>query len=136
MTDHPKPGDPEYEVFKDVVAWSNGIVCIPDRNELLELEYVRQSGKINMFSGQLAKYCMNVGMFAAADWLSRCKTSSTNPFRIWEHARHELEKELGPNHMWITDELRSKFDDRADDIEESRMLGRLMDIRKRRKNRR
>ncbi len=98
------------EVFKGVVDWNNKIVCLPTWEEILEIEYVRSRGQINMASRKLETYCWNKALIHAAAWIQRCKKARI----FWGHYYNssvieKFEDEHGPKDTWITNEIRNGF---------------------------
>ena len=121
-------------VPRKIAAWHNTFACRPTWDEILEIEYVRSRGEINMISSDLENYCWNRGLVHAAEWIARCKRARTfwggycdGPFM------EEFEKEHGPRSTWITDETRDRFLAIEYRIEEFTLAQKQQELAERRK---
>ena len=101
--------DPEYEVRRQAIEWNNSMECIPTWDEILEVEYVRQRGEINMITDDVIGYCASRGLFNAVGWLWRCKEAHLFWGRIYDQVMPSFEKERGPRDGWVTDNVRDEF---------------------------
>jgi hypothetical protein len=101
-----KPGDPEFGVYAEVVKWNNTILCLPTWEEILEYEYVRQRGEINMLTEDVQRYAFDHGLYALVTWWQRCKEARISPWKMYEAGIVQYEAENGSRESWITDEMR------------------------------
>jgi hypothetical protein len=136
MTTKPcKPGDPHHGVYTHVNQWHNTVECLPTWEELLEMEIVRQSGKINMMDGSLGRHLVDNGFFAAACWYIRCGEHRAHWTSFYSPALEHAQKEHGPRETWVTEEMREEAEERGLLMEESRLQEELRKIRKKREGR-
>lgn len=101
---------PCHSVFEDIADWHNTMECVPAWEEILEIEYVRQRGELNMFSGELQRYCFDRGLYAAVNWIQRCKDAGVQyRFKLYTAAIDMFEKEHGKRETWITNDVKAEF---------------------------
>ena len=113
---------------------NEAFACIPTWEEILEVEYVRDRGEINMLTGGLLTYCHNRGLTNAVAWLERCKEAKVFWGTYFSQKFIEtLEKEHGPKDGWITDEIRYRFLDLEYRIEEVLLEGKRRELTHRRR---
>ncbi len=125
--------DPSRGVFEEVAKWNNTIECLPTWDELLEVEYVRQRGELNMFSGELQRYCFDRGLYNAVEWYERCKSARIHPFQLYSQAIEHYEKDRGPRDKWITENVRISYQERELDLKEAELTKQMRDLRQRKK---
>lgn len=133
MVDRVKPGDPHWGVYEELARWCKCVECIPEWDEILEVEYVRQRGDLNMLDGRLTRYCYDNGLYHATNWLVRCKEWGLSWPSIWQLVLPKFEEKHGPHTTWITPELREMFDEKFLEAEEERAVQELQRIREKRR---
>jgi phosphopentomutase len=129
-----KPGDPEYDTYKNIAQWNNTMECVPDWDEILEYEYVRQRGEINMITENVQRYAYDRGLYACVTWLQRCKDAHVGHWKIYAPSIKMHEKEHGPARTWITDDIKEEFLSRELDTKEFELQQQLATLRARREN--
>jgi hypothetical protein len=97
--------DPDEGVRKLFEEWQQDVVCFPSWNELLELEYVRRYGDINMFTDDVIMFCETRGLSNAAAWLKRLKATGVMPTHVFKISVAHYEKSQGPIDSWLTEDL-------------------------------
>lgn len=97
--------DPDEGVRKLVEQWQQDVVCFPTWEELLELEYVRRFGDINMFTDDITIFCDTRGLTNAASWLRRLKSAGVMPTQVFKAAIVHYEKTMGPNDLWFSENV-------------------------------
>lgn len=107
--------------------------AVPTWNEIREVEYVRQSGVINMAMGDLVNELLKNGFFQGASWIQRCKDNHQFWGNIYSQVVGSFEKDHGPRDSWITNEFKDAAEEKQIIIEEM-LLQRKIDALKARKN--
>lgn len=97
--------DPDEGIRKLVEQWQQDVVCFPTWEELLELEYVRRFGDINMFTDEVTLFCQTRGLNNAAAWLKRLKSASVMPTQVFKAAVNHYEKTQGRVESWFTEDV-------------------------------
>jgi hypothetical protein len=97
--------DPDEGIKKLVEQWQQDVVCFPSWEELLELEYVRRFGDINMFTDDVTQFCVTRGLANAAGWLQRLKSAGVMPTQVFTAAVRHFEKTKGEVGSWFTEEI-------------------------------
>ena len=69
MSDMIKPGDPSWGVYQSVERWDALFDSLPTWDEMLEVEYIRQRGEINMLTQNVARWAHEHELFHAFVWL-------------------------------------------------------------------
>lgn len=105
--------DPSENVKKDVIKWYRDILCFPTWEELLEVEYVRQLGKLNMFTDDIVAFCMKNGLLNAVAWYRRLSAAQVLPTTVFGVAVRYYTDEKGPIDSWLTDEVMNEFKSRV-----------------------
>lgn len=121
--------DPCRGVFEEVARWNNTVACLPSWNELLEVEYVRSRGEVNMFTDNVARYCFDRGLLNAFEWYERCRIARIHPAQLFSQAIAFYETEHGPHHTWITQDLRDSFEELELDFKEAQLATQLRELR-------
>lgn len=80
MAKVPSRSDPDYEMYEKVSKWNREMECIPSWSEMLEYEYVRLRGEINMVSGDLQRYAFDHCLYHLVNWIQRCRE---NKISLW-----------------------------------------------------
>lgn len=91
---------PEY---KQVVEFDRQVRCIPEWEEIREVEFVRQSGKINMITDNLERYCFDHGLLNAVSWIDRCRKNRMFWGSMYERVLSQYEVDHGPRDTWFID---------------------------------
>lgn len=117
---------------REVVEWHNTMECLPTFEEFRELEYLRQTGKFNMYTDDIVRGAFDHGLYEATSWLIRCREGHISWIKVAQLAEPDLEKEHGPREEWITSEIRQELEERALVAEESRLRSKMEELRARR----
>lgn len=99
------PMDPSAGVARLVKQWHLDTVCWPTWEELLEVEYLRRFGNINMFTDDVVTHCKRRGLTQGESWLQRLKDARVLPSRIFGIAVNHYEQTQGPQDSWLTAEI-------------------------------
>lgn len=97
------------DIDTQVKEFYTDVECFPEWEEILELEYARQTGDINMVTDNVTQYCYDHGLLNATSWLMRCHENRKSWIKYYSDAVESFEKEHGHREMWISDELRSSM---------------------------
>ncbi len=124
--------DPSYGVFVEVAKWNNTIECMPEWEELLEYEYIRQRGLINMFDN-VGQHAYDTGLLNACVWVMRCQEARISVNQLFSIAVEFYEKEHGPRDTWITDEIRTSYDELELDAEELQLMQKMRVLKARKR---
>ena len=89
--------------------WDALYKCIPTWQEMLEFEYVRQRGEINMLDGGLQRYAYDRGLYSMVTWLERCKENHVPFIKTYDLGVSTHSPEHGPRESWITKAVGEKF---------------------------
>ncbi len=103
-----EPGDPDFGVFTKVASWHMLIESLPTWDEMIEIEYVRQKGDVNMF-GDWQRYAFEKGLYKAVIWIQRCNDNKIPKPQCYDVAMRNFEKEHGPRDTWITKDMKRAF---------------------------
>jgi hypothetical protein len=104
----PVPGDPDHTMYLKAKRWDDRMRCMPTWDEILEYEYVRQRGEINMLYG-LSRYAFDRGLYALFEWIGRCSDHDMSLWDIYGDGLALHEKEHGPRASWVTGLIKVKF---------------------------
>jgi len=126
--------DPCHGVFSEVKNWLDHIDAAPSFEEIREVEYVRQSGEINMITAgrNLQRHCFDRGLYHAVCWLERCKENKTYWGTLYSETVKQFEEAHGPRDKWITKEFKHKVDRNALEIEERNLKIKLQELKNKR----
>ncbi len=105
----PQHGDPDYDMFIKAQKWDALFKCIPTWQEMLEFEYVRQRGEINMLSGEIQRYAFDRGLYSMVTWLERCKEHRVPFIRTYDLGVSTHSQAHGPRETWITPDVKAKY---------------------------
>lgn len=95
--------------LKSVLDESKILACIPEWEELLEFEYAREKGEVNMITDNILKYALDHGLVLMACWLQRCVENKVAWITVIDIGIEEAEKIHGPRQHWLTQEHREMF---------------------------
>jgi len=127
--------DPSRKVFEEVAKWNNTIESLPEWEEVLEFEYIRQKGEINMLGFHtVQRWAYDRGLYNAVTWMQRCKDAGISYTQLYSQAVDYHEKEHGPRGTWITKEIKAKFSKQELDIKEEDLERQLRELRSKRQN--
>lgn len=118
----PKKGDPDYEMYVKVKAWDTEMKCLPTWIEILELEYLRQTGKTNMYD--INKVCAlthELGLTSAFAWVHRCIAANYPLHSAYNKGLSLHEPERGNRYEWITRSIKARFVEREYELREAQL---------------
>ena len=101
--------DPAEGVKQLVKQWHIDITCIPTWEEVLEIEYLRRFGEINMFTDDVVQTCRNLGLVNGQAWFSRLKLMKVQPTNVFNIAVKFYEQQRGSLDEWLTREVIEGF---------------------------
>lgn len=91
---------PTYSKIKNQI---DELECFPTWEEILEFEYVRRSGKYNMFEfHNVQRYAYDSGLYNVVNWLQRCKDKKQSYTRLYDIALVHYIKLHGQRDKWIS----------------------------------
>lgn len=98
--------DPTAEVKKSVLRWHFETLTFPTWQEVLEFEYLRRFGNINMFIvGDVIAACVKHGLLDALHWFERTKSVKAIPSSIFGLAVKHYQTHHGSQDTWLTSEI-------------------------------
>lgn len=106
----PTPSDPFEDIKKILVEWFRNTLCFPSWEEILEVEYVKRQGEINMFTDDVVKYCQQKGLKNAVAWYRRLSQTQTCPSAVFGLAVEHYSREHGLIDTWPDPEIICKKD--------------------------
>jgi hypothetical protein len=95
--------DPSEAVKRTVIKWHLDTMSLPSWDELLEMEYVRVHGNINMFTDDVIFHCRERGLMHAVAWYERLRQIYALPSRVFGIAVKYYESERGSQDTWLTE---------------------------------
>lgn len=98
------------DVETDVRQWDRMMLSQPTFEELRDVEFVRQSGAINMITDNLVGELRRRGRHAGADWVMRCKANRTSWVQLYSPAISFYTKSHGPPAGWFPKELLTEWE--------------------------
>lgn len=101
--------DPAEGVKRLVEKWNVDVICTPTWEELLEVEYVRRYGNINMFTGDVEEKCRQLGLNNAIAWFQRIKRYSAQASTVFSKAVKAYERDHGTQDSWLTKDVIKRF---------------------------
>ena len=102
---------PAKKLYEDVLKWNDTMECVPTWEELLEVEYIRQRGELNMITENVTQYAFDHGLYNAVCWYERCREHHMHPAKLYEQAIKMHEKDHGPIDSWITEDVRMGYEE-------------------------
>jgi hypothetical protein len=123
------------DIEKEVDLWDRRIKSLPTFEELRDVEFIRQSGRINMILDDLRKELYDRKRYDGCMWIERCRANRIPWISIWAEAMAHYQKVHGDPRTWFTKELLDNWEE-FEILEEERALKRrLEELRsKRREN--
>lgn len=98
--------DPTAEVKQSVLRWHLETLTFPTWQEVLEFEYLRRFGNINMFIvGDMIEACIKHGLHHALNWFERVKNVKATPSSIFGSAVKHYQMKHGSQDTWLTSEI-------------------------------
>lgn len=119
--------------FKQIIDFDKNVRCIPEFEEIRQVEYVRQSGKINMICDDLVGELDRLGLVDGIEWVLRCRKLGSSWASIYEQTLEYFEKKHGPRETWIDDEYRERVLETEQMITVERLEAELRAVRARMK---
>ena len=93
-----------------VIETTNLLDCWPSLDAIKEVEFVRQSGSVNMFDTQSVMFQLNeINGYNGISWLMDCKHKNIHPARIYSHFITQLERAYGSMRDILTDDDKRRF---------------------------
>ena len=81
--------------------------CYPSLDALKDIEYIRDSGVVNMFDSQAVLYYLNeIGGYHGMAWIMKCKDNGKTAPWVFEHWHEAMVKEYGPIRDVLSDQDR------------------------------
>lgn len=124
------PEEVEGQLREQVAMWG----CIPTFEEIRDVEYVRQSGRTNMFDYNVVMRIMfDSGLYAGVRWLDKCHAECIPWFKLYDQVIHVFERDHGPKEEWFNEGYYAKVElNELEKMEQDRLIE-LEKIRARRK---
>ncbi len=97
--------DPAEGVKRAVIKWHLDVLSWPTWDELLEVEYVRVHGNINMFTDDVLGFCRERGLLHAVEWYERLHQARALPTRIFGIAVEHYQYERGAQDTWLPEDV-------------------------------
>ena len=123
------------DIEKEVDIWDRTMKSVPTFEEFRDVEYVRQSSKINMITEGLVGELQRVQRWDGVAWVLRCKEHGVSWIKHWSSAMNSFEAKHGPKETWFPDELRDRWQDEELAAEMRILEGKMKSLQKIRKNR-
>ena len=98
------------DIEASVRDWDRTCKALPTWEEMLQVEYVRQRGEINMITDNVYQYCSQNGLSLAMAWYRKCSENKKTPMLMYSIALQHFEKLHGPRGTWLTPQIRNRFD--------------------------
>lgn len=115
-------------VTEQIDTWNRDVLSVPTWNEILQFEYVRQSGKLNMFTDNVFKHAIDAGLFDLVDWYLRCKENNTSPLQMYSKVITSFEAEHGPRSGWISKSMKAEIEKASVQFEIQRLKMKLREL--------
>ena len=88
------------DIKKSIEDWDKNVRCIPTFEEIRDVEYIRQSGEINMIADDLLGALKKKGLQSGWNWVHRCyKLHSSWTTHYSKHLRY-MEEHHGNRVDW------------------------------------
>lgn len=126
-------GDPEYGVFKVIAGQLNAIAAMPTWEEILEVEYIRESGRVNMLTDNVTRHAFDLGLHGAVEWLERCREARIAPWTAYEIAAKDFARVHGPRCEWLTQDTKDEFELREITIMDLTLKQKIRELKAQRK---
>jgi hypothetical protein len=121
----PQPGDVDYGVFTHITQWDNTMKCVPSFQALFEVEYIRQSGIINMITEDLVGELYKRSMMDGRKWILTCRRANIFWGSVYESTIKYYESVHGLKTLWYTEEFRTEIALREIEFEKRLLLLKL-----------
>lgn len=123
------------KLLEEVKEWDSFMKSLPTWEEIRDIEYVRQSGTINMFTGDVVGELTKLGLFSGINWLHRCKENKQFWGTIYSKTIESFEKDHDRREKWITDEFRERVEDTQIALEEILLRRKIQELKVKRNGR-
>ena len=88
------------DVFNDVLKWDRKWRAFPAFEEILEYEFLRREGSINMLSLSIP-YAADRGLYNLAAWIHRCLKNKVSMYVLYADAIHFYTQIEGTTDVWL-----------------------------------
>ena len=116
------------DIKKSVEDWDRDVRCIPTFEEIRDVEYVRQSGEINMITDDLLGTLKKKGLQSGWNWVHRCyKLHSSWATHYSKHLRY-MEEHHGNRVDWCKGDYKFAVERDEIMIEKKQLQYRLAEL--------
>jgi hypothetical protein len=127
------PNDPCYEAYQKMKKLIDNVNSLPDWETMIEYEYVRQTGDINMLGfDRLQRYAFDRSLYNLVTWLQECKEMNIAYISNLGIAYEYYESKHGPSEKWITKEFKLKVKQNELNAKEQELLRAIKKLQKER----
>ena len=125
----PKQIDQIYPTYSKIKRQIDQMECIPSWEEILEYEYVRQSGKFNMFErDNIQRYAYDSGLYHLVNWIQRCKEFKRSYIELYGPAMKHYSELYGRREKWISGDMKKKLQLKELQSQQSDLQRKLQEI--------
>ena len=114
---------------KAVKQWDSFMRTTPTFEEFRDVEYIRQSGEINMVTDNLGRTLCDKGRYAGFLWLQRCRRYKVSWTSHYTPSMQHYTELYGPVSKWFTNELLLKWEEEDLQRQEDDLRDRLRSLR-------
>lgn len=122
------------DIKKSIEDWDRDVRCIPTFEEIRDVEYVRQSGEINMITDDLLGALKKKGLQSGWNWVYRCyKLHSSWATHYSKHLSY-MEAQHGSRVDWCKGDYKLTVERNEIMIEKKQLQYRLAELEARSEN--
>lgn len=126
------PKDTDF--YKTLVAFGVELECCPSWEEIRQVEYVRQRGEINMITENVARWCLDHGLYECAEWIVRCQDHKKFWGGIYDKVYKSFEVAHGPREKWISRSFKDRIEEQELTLEIALAEQKLRELKGKRKS--
>ena len=88
-------------VKRQIEEWDKNIRCLPTFEEIRDVEYIRQSGKLNMVTDDVAAALAKNRLKDGLNWIVRCRQFDISWFYLYSQSISYMETIHGDRENWF-----------------------------------
>lgn len=117
------------KIEKDVTEWNQTMSSVPSWKQILEFEYIRQTGKLNMITDNVQRWAYDNGLYNVVNWYELCRENKTSPLKMYGTVITSFEEKMGPRSTWITSDVKARYNKISVQSEIQKLTMRLQELK-------